>query len=570
MTTALLRSLERRRMDFGASLAGWRSSTLERLARQEWSSAAQLARFHECVCFAAAYPDDARVRRLALRLLATFERRRDVRRLRGALENSGIAGTRVGFRFYQPTAQWLAERFPRALRIDWDEFEEPERLSERLALGLPWAETQTLDEDERDVRARVDAWRRPDESDAAFVLRRFDALVPPGAGVAAAASARALVRQLYEELDPFLWLEPGPGTPSRTRARHPVRSVVMQKSALRRARPELARDTLVAPLAVRELGQREGAALVQLAREAMVVRARDLDAFMAGDARDARWIDCGDGLAFACLGVLPSERLLLESVYGFLTLKNGIPIGYVLASALFNSCEVAYNVFETFRGGEAGWIYGRVLATLRALFAAETFTVYPYQLGHENEEGLASGAWWFYQKLGFRPRHAPTLELMRAELERGARRPAHRSSRRVLAELARENVYWSAGAQRDDVIGRFPAARIGEAVSRSLSRRFGSERERGTRELAAELSRALGVRDRERWPAQEQLAWERWAPLLALLGDLSRWSSAERRALVTVVRAKGGRRESDFVRAFDRHVRLRRALCRLAGVRSSI
>ncbi len=431
-------------------------------------------------------------------------------------------------------------------------------------------ETQTLDEDERGVRARIDAWRRRDESDAAFVLRRFDALVPGVAGAAGAASARALVRQLYEELDPFLWLEPRHGTPSRTRARHPVRSVAMQTSELRRARPELARDTLVAPRAVRELGLREGAALVRLAREAMLVRARDLDAFMAGDARDARWIDCGDGLAFACLGVQPSERLLLESVYGFLTLKNGIPIGYVLASALFNSCEVAYNVFETFRGGEAAWIYGRVLAALRALFGAETFTVYPYQLGHENEEGLASGAWWFYQKLGFRPRHAATLKLMRAELERSARRPAHRSSRRVLAELARENVYWSAGVARDDVIGRFPAARVGEAVSRSLSLRFGSDRERGTRELSDALARALGVRDRKRWPAGEQLAWERWAPLLALLGDLSRWSSAERRALVQVVRAKGGRRESDFVLAFDRHVRLRRALCRLAGVRSSV
>jgi len=45
---------------------------------------------------------------------------------------------------------------------------------------------------------------------------------------------------------------------------------------------------------------------------------------------------------------------LLESVYGFLTLKNGIPIGYVLVSALFGSSEIAYNVFETYRGGEAG------------------------------------------------------------------------------------------------------------------------------------------------------------------------------------------------------------------------
>jgi hypothetical protein len=46
-----------------------------------------------------------------------------------------------------------------------------------------------------------------------------------------------------------------------------------------------------------------------------------------------------------------------------------------------------------------------------------------------------------------------------------------------------------------------------------------------------------------------------------------RWSPAERRALVRVVRAKGGRRESDFVRAFDAHAKLRHALLALAEAR---
>ena len=32
----------------------------------------------------------------------------------------------------------------------------------------------------------------------------------------------------------------------------------------------------------------------------------------------------GGGLAFACIGVVPERRLLLESVYAFLTLGNGV------------------------------------------------------------------------------------------------------------------------------------------------------------------------------------------------------------------------------------------------------
>jgi hypothetical protein len=45
-----------------------------------------------------------------------------------------------------------------------------------------------------------------------------------------------------------------------------------------------------------------------------------------------------------------------------------------------------------------------------------------------------------------------------------------------------------------------------------------------------------------------------------ILPGVGRWSSDERRRLAEVVRAKGSRRESDFVRLFDRHRRLRRAV----------
>jgi hypothetical protein len=52
--------------------------------------------------------------------------------------------------------------------------------------------------------------------------------------------------------------------------------------------------------------------------------------------------------------------------------------------------------------------------------------------------------------------------------------------------------------------------------------------------------------------------------LLLLLPGVRRWSRGEQRALVDVVRAKGGRRESEFVLRFDRHPRLRQAVLRLA------
>lgn len=557
MTSRALHELEVWLARFGPEARRRKLALVRTLARARFDTPGALLRFHEGLCFLRAYADDAELRTVVTRELARFARRPDTRRHRARLEGSGVAGTDVRFRFYHPTAEWLAHRFPRALAIDWDDFAGAERIHALLPQLLPWAETQTLD-DERAPRAALAAAKGPREEDGAFLARR----------IAALPCAPDLSRALYDELDPPLVLRAGPGTPSRTLAAVEPPSWFDQRTDLHRERPMLERAMREPPRSIRAVSRARGEELVRLAREAMVVRARDLDAFMYADARDARWVDCGDGLAFAALGVVPSQRLLLEAVYGFLTLKNGVPIGYVLASALWNSCEVAYNVFETFRGGEAAWVYGRVLAMLRALFGADTFTVYPYQLGHENEEGLRSGAWWFYQKLGFRPRERVTLALMRRELRELARDPRHRTSLSVLRRLARHNVYWSAGPARADVIGRFPAERIGAAVTRAMARRFGAERERGVQVLADELARRLGARGWKQFHADEREAWRRWAPLLALVPDLERWSARERSGVIEILRAKGGRRESEFVHAFDGHPRLRRALRRLAGVRS--
>jgi hypothetical protein len=311
----------------------------------------------------------------------------------------------------------------------------------------------------------------------------------------------------------------------------------------------------------------EGRALIAMARDAMITRSRDLDAFMHGDERDVRLIDCGEGLVFACIGVKPERRLLLEAVYAMLTLQNGVPIGYVLASALMRSSEVAYNVFDTYRGAEAARVYGRVLAMINALFDVDTFTIYPYQLGHENDEGLKSGAWWFYQKLGFRSREPGVLRLMQRELRSIARHKGHRSSLPTLKKLAPHNVYLDLGRKRDDVIGIYPLSDVGLAITKYLAHRFGADRERGNAVCAAEVGKLLGARDRGGWTAGERLAFERWSPLVACLGGVERWSKAERRALLAVMRAKGGQRESEFVRRFDAHSKLRAALRKLVAKR---
>ncbi len=402
-TLRALVTLESIAREYGPGLARRKRALLGRLERAALPSAAAVHRLHEAASFLIAYPDAAGVHRAAARVLGGFSERRDLRRFAPQLVGSGIAGTAIEFGFFSKMARWLASRWPERLAIDWAAFDDTTLLEAVLPLLAHPAEAQGLDEYDLGLRDWIGRMKGSDASDAAFLVRALSALP----------ASPALREILYDAIDPPLVLAWGSGGPTRTGEVMPAPAagrrakprLSFQTQALSRERPDLAAEAQRPPVRVRALTPAEGERYVDLARVAMVTRQRDLDAFANADARDVRLVEYEDGLAFACIGVRPYERLLLESVYGFMTLKNGAPIGYVLTSALYRSCEVAYNVFDTFRGAEAARVYARALAMSRHLFGADAFTIYPYQLGQGNDEAIESGAWWFYYKLGFRPKH---------------------------------------------------------------------------------------------------------------------------------------------------------------------
>jgi hypothetical protein len=557
--THALRALEGARTERGPATAAERLEALDVLASARLATATQVARLHEALCFLRAWPDDELVLAKVESLLARFARRTDLARHRVALEDSGIAGTKTRFPFFAGTARWLAARWGGKLRVDWKAFEKGAALERLLPLVSLWAETPALDELDLGTRGWVNRLKGPRETDAAFLVRRIATL---GKGTFEKEAA-------WEALELPLILEAGPNTPARTNACLRTAPVAFQTRPLDRGRPDVRRELARPPLAVEAVPRPEAERFLDLAREAMVARARDLDAFQWGDPDDVRLVTYPDGLAFAAIGVVPERRLLLESVYGFLTLKNGVPIGYVLTSALFGSSEIAYNVFETFRGGESGLVYGKVLSMTRALFGSDVFTIFPYQLGgYGNPEALQSGAWWFYRKLGFVPRAPRAVALMEEEERRMAADPEHRTSLPDLKVLASENLYWFGGKERIDTIGLVELPNVGLRVTDAVAARFGSDRERAEAVLAEEAARLLGARTND-WTPAERLAFRRWAPLVSILPGVARWTPAEKRALTAVVKAKGGRRESDFVRLFDAHRKLRKAVAALAEENSS-
>jgi hypothetical protein len=543
-----LRELERSASFFGAGAP--KLELLHTLERKSLPRARDVERLHDLLCFLRAWPDGPELLAAVERMLARFDRRPDLRRHRTRLVNSGIAGTETRFRFFAATARWLARAHPDRLRVDWPEFEQARRLEDWLSLFAHYAESPGLDAYAFPVRRWIERMKGPTETDGAFLVHRLDALAADG----------FLTDTLYEELDPPLRLLPGPATPARTREKLAVGRVAYQTDPLDRQRPDLRRALRAARPRFRALPPREARRVIALARGAMACRQRDLDAFGHADEQDVRRVRCGDGVEVALLGVVPARRFLLETLYGYLLLKNGVLVGYGTGVGLFRSVEVAFNLFPPFRGGDTARLYAHVLGVFAALYEAETFVVDPYQIGQDNQEALRSGAWWFYAKLGFRPRDAATLRLAQQELRAKKRRTPIATLRR----LAQVPLFFDLGRRRKRVACPRDLGPVGLAVTDFLARRFGARREEAARTCAREAAALLGARSTGRTRG-ERLAWERWGPLVLVLPGVARWKARERQALARVVRAKGGRRESDYTRLFDGHQRLRRAVAKLAA-----
>lgn len=550
----LLSELERITFVYEPGVVDRKVELLARLARAALPSARAVVRYHECLCRMKAYPDTAAVRGEACRQLNAFDRRPDLRRHRKALIGSGIAGTDMVFPFFWFTALWILDQWPGSLNVDWEEPVDARRFERLLPVLLPPADGITIDQLSDTPRGWVKELKGPDETDADFLLRRFRMLPFGDAGREIA----------YDDMVFWLRLSAGPDTPSRSKAEDATAPVAWQKTPLDTARPDLLKEARRPPRSLRSVPRAEGQRLIDLARSSMVTRARDLDVFENADPDDVLRIECGEGLQFIAIGQRPARRALLESVYGLLTVKNGVPIGYVLMSSLFGSTEIAYNVFETFRGGESARLFGRVIAAARALFGSNAFSIEPFQLGYGNDEGLRSGAWWFYYKMGFRPVDAGVNEVLKGELKRIGKNARHRTDRATLKKLAAAHMYFHVGAPRADILGRIPLDTLGLRLTRGLSARGGSDREGTLRTMTREAALRLDFRGLARLKPAEREAWTRFAVMIDLIPKVENWSPAEKRAAIAAVSAKGGRHEYQFVKLFDSHSKLRRGVVKLA------
>jgi hypothetical protein len=318
---------------------------------------------------------------------------------------------------------------------------------------------------------------------------------------------------------------------------------------------------------------REGNAITEMIREVMLVRYRELYGTTLGDPRSVVRADVGNheagrGVSIYLWNLPPGRRLPLRAYVAGLTLKNGVPINYIEAIGLCEWMEIGFNTFYTFRGGEAGWIYAQMLRSLCAYMGTTVVSVYPYQIGHDNEEAIESGAFWFYRKLGFRPGRADLLDLVRREEEKitasANARQKYRTPARTLRRLAAGHIFYDLPGAEVGAWDRFSSRNIGLQVNQRMARDFGGDADRMRAQSRRSLERNLGV-STSSWKLLEKAVFDNFALVLSATSELALWTREDKKQLVRIIRAKVKSDEMVYLHLTQRHERLRGALLRLGS-----
>jgi hypothetical protein len=482
-TPSLLDQLDELKTEFTPAAARKVERLLARLSRKKFSDTDLLVRYHELLLFLRAYPHNASIvhvvegelRGFANRIAFLEKQEIDVAPLEHP-EVSGITGTTVTDTFSFYIVRRLQQQHPSQLEIYWEWFESENRLA------ATWPRFMPLLAEDAYVEANVPyrewlAAARGRRTELEWLIEQFDRLPKPD-------HERA---ELYDSQQLYVRWTPGFNL-SRTGMRLAGRQLFYHHGPFIQRRDIDLRKELAQPAPkLVKLPPAQGEKALDMAREASTIRYRELYGFTHGDPKSVYRAELGRGVELFIISLPKEKRLPLRTYHAVMIYKNGVPIGYFEGLSLFERMESGFNLYYTFRDGETAWLYARLLNVMHHFARVSAFSLDPYQIGFENEEGIASGAFWFYRKLGFRPTEPEALQLAEKEEEKIRTRKGYRTPAATLRKLARSPMIFELDQKRRGDWDHFQVRKIGFRALRGLSDEEKKALERRVRSVIIKL-----------------------------------------------------------------------------------
>ncbi len=519
------------------------------------ANAVVLKSYHDALLFVIVCPFHNNCYQLALaelqRLVSLLKIRKDNNRWKYALSGSGLPYTEIRCQYSASLVKWLLDTFPK--QIDpVDSAATPEMFRELCQVALPGIEFHDTTQGKHNIWSRIRLLSRHHRNinSLQWLLDMIDQQEWPP----------LLKDQVYDRLKIFVCWKPTDEKVSRTFLRWPVSNVHF-RNPVREKMDSLSIlcQKVSKPLT---LSGKEKTELVNMLRTSLALYARETDPVTFADTDETFLYDLGDGLQIALTGMVKERRLSLESYIGYMAFKNGLPVSYGGAWIWGHRCKIGINIYPPFRGGESDKLFCHILRLYFQVYAVRRFVVKPYQFGKGNPEGLKSGAFWFYYKLGFRPVNEGIKKMADSEWKKISAGKNYRSPLSVLKSFTACNKEWEPVKTRLYFID---ADKVSITVTKMINQQFAGNRKQAIESCMKELRSFLGLKILPKLLPLERKVWQNWSLLFASMPETAHWPTTVRKQFQQLLELKANGQERDFIRELQKHEEFWKSLLKMTA-----
>ncbi len=523
------------RNQYGKKILSQKLSLLNALSKEKITGKKDLQLHYDSLLFLIAYPDNKTIYNLASRLLRQLQSYiQSHEPIKDKLYNSGITNTWLCAAYSFELVKWLRKKYPTSIRLSSFEADEGQ-IQSTLAVVMRKVESEILLDGNADWRSWLSRSYPPGEDLLDQLIAVFDqADLQPG---------------VRDELWAAIGINVEINFPSHDCLPASLFTPYYHRSLIKKE--QLHRQLGIQPLFV-NLDEQEAEQIIACGRMILIRHLREIDPITFTAPRFVSFYQLSHGISIALMGMVPERRNPLDSYMGYLVFKNGLPVAYAATWILFDSGRIGLNVFPSYRGGEAQFIFDQVLKLHARVYQLHRFSVDPYQIGKDNSDGIQSGAFWVYYHAGFRPVKKDQQILAEAEASKIRSIKGYRSSATVLKKLADARMEMM--LKKSAV--QFDATDLSWAYARILKVQYNDNRKQAEESAFSKLVEWLVIKDHQERKLHYILT--NWSVLLLSHEKLLRGNKEVKKILKKLFQLKAYGNEKDYIAELQRAIALRK------------
>lgn len=533
---------------FGKPFRDDKIKLLKQIETCKLFSVGALKKYHDCLLFLIAYPENQLLFTLAQ---AELKRVNEVLKSKASLNNeteqrqlfsSGMNHSKMICSYSYDLVKWLCNQYPEQIEF-YSSDATSDKQQEVLRILMPTAQHQLIDEGNV---LTFNKWlslsvNSKNKNRLPFLISRFETLAD-----------EAIRDVLFASLKIFVSITLNDNMYSRSTG-VALAGAVFYHDALRKKSNA---DFIFSnePIQIKRLNANEKEHLLAVARMSLCCLQRETNPVTYAQASATEYYEMQRGISIALFTMKASRRLTLESYIGYMAFKNGVPVAYGGGWIYNLQSKIGINVYEPFRGGESAFIFTEVLRLYAARFNVKYFIAESYQIGKGNNDGINSGAFWFYYRLGFRPMEKELSALALTEFDKLMDDKNYRTPKATLKKLALSNMQLIDKGYIG--ISCLDLTKLSLAQIKNKAVRYNSYTLSKTKNCFDEAIKTLAVKDFKSWPVDEQQSFIRLSNFVVMIEELPYWSKKEKTDLVKLMRSKGSPSEATFIKYVQHHGKL--------------